>query len=72
MLLFAGIWLLVIGYGLAYVGYSNIQGGHVSFKQAFFPGGLFGLGASTSSTSAGTNATRNPIQSTGGSQVVTV
>lgn len=44
-------WLIVIGYGLVYVGQQNlIANKSVSFQQAFFGGGLGGSNTSPSST----------------------
>lgn len=44
-LILAAAWLLVIGYGLFYVGYQNQSNKPVSFKDAFFPGNFFRSGS---------------------------
>lgn len=36
VVILAGTWLLVIGYGLLFVGYSNLTGRSISFQEAFF------------------------------------
>jgi len=68
MLVFAAVWLLVIGYGLIFVGYSNLNGKITSFQQAFIPSGLFGSPAEESAANAAAAAASNPIQAKGGSQ----
>lgn len=59
VLILGAAWLLVIGYGLFYVGYQNLAGKSVTFKDAFFPAGLL----------QGPTASNNPIQNSGGSSV---
>jgi len=54
----AAIWLLVIGYGLVYVGYQNQAGHPTSFKDAFL-GGIDLGGKAEPAPSL------NPIQATG-------
>lgn len=47
------MWLLVIGYGLIYIGYVYFaKGQKTSFQQAFFPSGLFA--PNSGSTGGGT------------------
>jgi hypothetical protein len=36
LLLLAGVWLIVIGYALTYVGYQTSTGKSGSFQEAFF------------------------------------
>lgn len=44
------MWLLVIGYGLIFIGYEYFANGHkVSFQDAFFPKGLFAPGTTSAS-----------------------
>lgn len=67
-----GIWLLVIGYGLLYVGYQNQSGKKTSFAQAFLPSGLLGAGGGGSAGPVIGNAVGNalnPIQAKGSSPV---
>jgi hypothetical protein len=45
-------WLLVIGYGLVYVGYRNLTGSPVRFDQAFF-GRILGSSQGQPSSSGG-------------------
>jgi uncharacterized membrane protein YeiH len=57
VLILAAAWLLVIGYGLFYVGYKNQAGTKTSFADAF------GLAAFTTAGQQGAPApTQNPIQ----------
>lgn len=64
VLILAAAWLLVIGYGLVYVGYKNQAGTKTTFADAF------GISAFTSAGQQGTpTATQNPIQAQGASLV---
>ena len=55
VLILVAVWLLVLGYGLVYVGYNNFLGHGVSFMQAFLGRSL---GATTPKPSTpGTAAT---------------
>ena len=40
VLIISAAWLLVIGYGLVYIGWANLGGKNVSFSQAFLGGAL--------------------------------
>ena len=52
IIVFVAVWLLVIGYGLVYIGYNNYLGHGVSFQQAFF-GRVPGTSAPSKSSTAG-------------------
>lgn len=58
MIVLPAIWLLVIGYGLLYIGYRNQSGKPTSFQDAFFGG-----------KGTGTTKPANPIQGVGASNV---
>lgn len=59
VLILGAVWLLVLGYGLFYVGYNNFLGHGVSFSQAFF-GRASGVAAPTPPSSRGST---NPVLS---------
>lgn len=59
MIVLPAIWLLVIGYGLLYVGYRNQSGHPTSFAEAFF--------GQKSSTGGGGQVDDGSIQATGSS-----
>ncbi len=64
VLILAAAWLLVIGYGLFYVGYKNQSGTKMSFADAF------GISAFTTAGQQGAPAaSQNPIQNKTGSLV---
>lgn len=59
VLILAAAWLLVIGYGLLYVGYMNQKGTKTTFADAF------GISAFTTAGQQGAaTPTQNPIQNT--------
>ena len=57
VLLLAAAWLIVIGYGLFYVGYKNQAGTKTSFADAFGISSFTSAGQQSAAT-----PTQNPIQ----------
>jgi hypothetical protein len=52
-MLLVAAWLLVVGYGLVYIGYSNLNGKSVSFADAFGFGTLIPKAATPSPSPTG-------------------
>jgi hypothetical protein len=58
VMLLVAAWLLVVGYGLVYIGYSNLNGKSVSFFDAF---GLSNFGGIAPPASGGASATGSQV-----------